>query len=279
MSTLAGDRPPPIVARLEALAGRERTPCGPGSMIWRTWGRGRPVVLLHGGSGSWTHWIRNVPVLAEGRRVLAPDLPGCGDSDMPPAPHTAEHVADIVAAGLAHLASAPLDLVGFSFGGIVAGLVAARLGGQVGTLVLVGPNGLAARHGPLPALRPVRPALGPDQARAAHRENLARLMIADPARVDDLAVALHAENVRRARFRIGGIPDSDVLLRALPAVTARLAGLWGGRDAFAVPYLEDRRRLLAAFQPDLDFRVIEGAGHWVIYEAADEANLALREML
>jgi 2-hydroxy-6-oxonona-2,4-dienedioate hydrolase len=47
-------------------------------------GNGPPMVLLHGGHGSWTHWIRNVDVLAEHHRVVAFDLPGYGASpDVP----------------------------------------------------------------------------------------------------------------------------------------------------------------------------------------------------
>jgi len=94
-----------------------------------------------------------------------------------------------------------------------------------------------------------------------------------------LAVFVHAENLLRSRFRSGSIPVSDVLLRALPDVQARIAGIWGSRDAFVGPYLEERRTLLASYQPDLDFRVIEGAGHWVIYEAADQVNAAMADML
>jgi pimeloyl-ACP methyl ester carboxylesterase len=37
--------------------------------------------------------------------------------------------------------------------------------------------------------------------------------------------------------------------------------------------------ILAAVSEDLKFRVIEGAGHWVIYEAAHEVNAALVELL
>ena len=40
--------------------------------------------------------------------------------------------------------------------------------------------------------------------------------------VNDLAVHLHMENLRRARFRSGTIPVSDVLLRALPGIRARI---------------------------------------------------------
>jgi hypothetical protein len=39
--------------------------------------------------------------------------------------------------------------------------------------------------------------------------------------------------------------------------------------------LEERRRVLASVQPNLDFRVISGAGQWVSYEAADEVNRML----
>jgi len=92
-------------------------------------------------------------------------------------------------------------------------------------------------------------------------------------------VRVQMDNVRRARFRSAGIPESDALLRALPRVTARLAGIWGTRDVFAVPYLEERRRCLARFEPGLDFRVLEGVGHWAAWEAAPAVNAALLEIL
>jgi pimeloyl-ACP methyl ester carboxylesterase len=267
------------VAALEALAERRVTPCGGGGMVWRRWGAGPDLVLLHGASGSWTHWIRNVEPLARRFRVAAPDMPGFGDSDLPPGPHTAERLAGLVAAGIEALYRGPIDLAGFSFGGIIAGLVAARLGSRVRTLVLVGPNGMALPFAPTRPLRRVAADMAPREAEEAHRENLRILMLGDPAAADDLAVALQADNVRRARFRSAAIPASDVLLRALPGVRARITGIWGERDAFAAPYVDERRRVLARFAPGLDFRVVEGAGHWVIYEAALRVNAILAEML
>jgi len=270
-----------VIERLEARAERRSAVCGAGRLVWRAWGAGRPLVLLHGAWGAWTHWLRNVEPLAARRRVLVPDMPGFGDSDAPPEPHTADGLADLVAAWLdaAVPPPAPLDLAGFSFGGIIAGLVAARAGARVGTLVLLGPNGLGLPRAPLPALRRPAPAATADEAREVHRANLRALMLADPAAADDLAVRVQQDNVRRARFRSAGIPESDVLLRALPRVRARLAGIWGGRDVFAVPYLEERRRTLAAWEPGLDFRVLEGAGHWAAWEAAPAVNAALLEIL
>lgn len=250
-------------------------------MVWRVWGNGRPLVLLHGASGSWTHWIRNILPLAARFRVIVPDMPGFGESDAPPEPHTADTLADLVASSLDRVVSPPaeLDIAGFSFGGIIGGLVAARLGRRVRTLVLLGAGGLDLPAAPTPPLLGIRADMTTDEIRQAHRENLRILMIANPERVDDLAVSLQIENVRRARFKTGSIPASDVLLRALPVIQARITGIWGSRDAFVGTQLEDRRRLLASVQRDLDFRTVDGAGHWVTYEAADQVNAALLDML
>jgi 2-hydroxy-6-oxonona-2,4-dienedioate hydrolase len=274
--------PAALVARLDAAARRSTTAFDGGRMVWRRWGSGPPTVLVHGASGSWTHWLRNVEALAARFTVLAPDLPGFGDSDALAEPHTAERLADALAAGLDAECPgpAPVDLVGFSFGGIVAGLAAARPGVRVRRLVLIGPGGMAFRSdaGALTLAR-VAPGMRESEIREVHRANLRTLMLGDPAAADDLAVHLQAENLRRARFRSGAIPTSDVLFRALPAVRARVAVLFGARDAFAVPYLDERREAFARLQPGVEFRVVPEAGHWVIYEAADLVNRALGELL
>jgi pimeloyl-ACP methyl ester carboxylesterase len=276
----ASEHPAALVSRIDALAARRLSPCGAGSMVWRVWGEGRPLVLLHGAGGSWTHWIRNVLALAERFCVIAPDMPGCGDSDMPPEPHTAGALADVVASGLDVLVSSStvLDMAGFSLGGIIGGLVAARLGRRIRTLVLLGPGGLALPLAPTHPLLRIQSGMAPDQIRRAHRENLRILMIANPEHIDDLALFVWMENLKRARFKSGTIPASDALLRALPSINARITGIWGARDAFVGPYMEDRRRLLASFEPGLDFRVMD-AGHWVTYEAAEEVTAALLDML
>ena len=76
----AGKSPPEITAAVAADAEVIHTPCGDGNLVWRRWGKGKgaPVVLVHGGSGSWTHWIKNITGLAERGEVWAGDLPGLG---------------------------------------------------------------------------------------------------------------------------------------------------------------------------------------------------------
>ena len=80
------EEPRAHLARIESLGARVVTEVACGDMVWRAWGDGPPLVLLHGASGSWTHWIRNVLPLAAHRRVLAADMPGYGDSDAPAEP-------------------------------------------------------------------------------------------------------------------------------------------------------------------------------------------------
>jgi pimeloyl-ACP methyl ester carboxylesterase len=281
MTPGAAEEPALFISAVEAHASREVTAAGSGVMRWRVWGAGRPLVLLHGASGAWTHWIRNIPPLARRFSLLVPDMPGFGDSDTPPEPHTADALAALVAAGLDQLVPPPaeLDIAGFSFGSIIGGLVAARLGRRVRTLVLIGAGGIGmplARTRPLVRIDPGMPA---DAVRRAHGENLRILMIADPVKVDDLAVHIQMENVRRARFKSGTIPDSDVLLRALPLVQARLVAVWGSRDAFVGPSLEERHRVMVSAQPGVAFRTIDGAGHWAPYESAHEVNRVLLESL
>ena len=50
--------------------------CGAGSIVWRKWGSGPPVIMCHGGSGSWTHWIKTIPVQSRTHTLWLPDLPG-----------------------------------------------------------------------------------------------------------------------------------------------------------------------------------------------------------
>ena len=78
--------PEAFLRDLESRCTRFSTPCGDGEMVWRRWGAGRPLVLLHGGAGSWKHWVKNIDVLAAGREVWAADLPGMGESADPPFP-------------------------------------------------------------------------------------------------------------------------------------------------------------------------------------------------
>jgi len=270
-----------IVESPDATARKERTPCGDGAMVWRVWGSGEPLVLLHGGSGSWTHWIRNIPELARHFELWVPDIPGLGDSAMPSEPRTPAHIADIVCAGLERLLPSDhkMQLAGFSFGGHIAGLTAARVGTRIQALTLIGVAALGLRTDPGEPFAKVRTGMTPEEVAGVWRQNLEVLMFADPAKIDALAIHLQAENIRRARFRSRPFAGTDGLAQALAHVTVPLKTIWGTRDIIARPSLEARLDILRRHHPELEVRLIEGAGHWVAYEAAEQFNAALLELL
>lgn len=252
-----------------------RTACGSGEMVWRVWGSGVPLVLLHGGAGSWRHWLPTIEAFRAERMVVAPDLPGLGESaDVPEA--AVDGGAGIVAAGLAQvLGDEAADVVGFSFGGAIGGMVAART--PVRSLTLVGSGGLGViRAGA--KLERVRGKQGAERE-AAHRTNLHRWMIADPARIDDPAVAIQDWNSHHARFDSRGIGTGNVLVEILPTLKCPIAGIWGERDHAVQGETDRPRAVLQSVQLGSRFVVVPGAGHWVAYEAPDLFAAALRSVL
>jgi pimeloyl-ACP methyl ester carboxylesterase len=278
MSPLANDLPPEALAIL-ARAVRQTTPCGDGELVWHCWGEGEPLLLLHGGSGSWTHWIRNVEALAaSGRRVVVPDLPGFGDSARPPGNADADGVAPALAEALPFLVGLrSVDVVGFSFGGLCAGLLAAAHPELVRRLVIVGAPGLGVRDRRL-ALVAWRHLPAAEQIKA-HRHNLGVLMLHRPESVDALAVALQAANVPHDRMQRRKLALSDILLRALPQIGCRLDAIYGEQDALYADRLDELRRRLQVAPTLGELVLLPGSGHWVQYEDAPLFNATLLQML
>jgi pimeloyl-ACP methyl ester carboxylesterase len=268
-----------LVAAVEGRATRSTTPCGDGELVWHRWGAGPAVLLLHGGFGSWTHWIRTVDALARRYTVLAVDLPGLGDSALAPEPVTRESLAAIVLEGLGRL-PVPVDdvhVVGFSFGGALAGPFSVMAGQRIRSLTLVGSGGLGPLRPPV-ELQHWRHLHGAERA-AAHRHNLATLMFGDDAAIDPLAVHIQSANAARARWRSRPLGRSLILAEALPTIGAPVAAIYGERDATVDPFLDVRLRQLLELRPDIAIHVIPGAGHWVQYERADAFNEILLGLL
>ena len=280
MTVLISENTVAFVEGVAAEAQRLGTPCGNGQMVWHVWGSGPPLVLLHGGYGSWTHWIRNVLPLSRMFSVAAPDLPGLGESATPPEPHTAEGLAHIIVTGLDTVfpKQPAFHIAGFSFGGVLGAHVAAQLGDRVNTFTIVGSNGLGLVRQPTD-LRRVPEGASEAETLAVARHNLGALMIANPENIDELAVYIQSRNAPLGRVKSRRFSRADTLARALPQVSARLDGIWGERDATAYPYLDDRAQALRSIQPNARFEVIAGAGHWVQYEAADQFNRLLAEIV
>lgn len=257
--------------------------CHEGTMpfrIWQPWGDqmgGELLVLLHGGSGSWNHWIRNIPVLSDYYELVLPDLPGLGDAAAVADGTDPNGIAEIVAAGLkAVLGPRRFHLVAFSWGSAVASLVAPLMGEQVKSIMLVGPASL----GKMPEPRRLRllsksSTMSAEEISAVNKENLARLMIFDRNKIDPLAVMLHNLNTARARYNSPRFSEGDYVLTGLKQTSANLLVVYGSEDAVAVPNMEEKEQRIKAVRPDALFEVHEGVGHWLQYEDAEWFNVRL----
>ncbi len=268
-----------LLDRIERSARRWDTPCGGGGMVWRAWGNGPPLLALHGGAGSWRHWVRNLAALTRTHTVIAPDLPGLGESAPAPDPIGAEPIARLVLQGLEAGTdpAIPLHVAGFSFGGVIAGLVAAMAGERLRSLTLIGTGGLGPPARSVELVR-VRDKSGAERV-AAQRENLLRLMLGHAGNVDALALEIQEQNAQRARLNSGFMWQSRVLHDALPQVRGRVFGIWGQQDMPDATMLQVRIGLLRAARPDAPVQVIPDAGHWVFYEAAAAFNTAMHKIL
>jgi 3-oxoadipate enol-lactonase len=119
-------------------------------IAYETRGTGRPLLLMHGlGYGRWG-WEPLLEPLAEDFRVLFYDNRGIGDSDVPPGPYTARHLAEDAVAVLDAAGVERADVVGTSLGGMAAQELALGFADRVDRLVLActTPGGLSAH--PMP---------------------------------------------------------------------------------------------------------------------------------
>lgn len=125
----AGER---ILQRATVTVGRR-------TLAYVATGQGdRPCVLLHGIGNTWRFWTAVLPDLAKGRRVIAFDVPGFGDSDPPPGRFDADSVADVLLAGCALLGIDRASWCGHSLGALVALTSARRAPDRVDRVAVIG---------------------------------------------------------------------------------------------------------------------------------------------
>lgn len=113
-------------------------------------GTGDCIVLIHGLGGHSGRWEKVIPELSKSYRVIAPDLPGFGDSDKPrygfdySVPSFSEFLNDFMKG----LDIRKASIIGSSMGGYIAAYFASEHPEKTQKLVLVSPAGLSRRATP-----------------------------------------------------------------------------------------------------------------------------------
>jgi pimeloyl-ACP methyl ester carboxylesterase len=102
-----------------------------------------PVVFVHGLGGCWQNFLENIPrAAAEGRRVIALDLPGFGFSEMPDEDISVSGYGRVVNALCDELDLGEVVLVGNSMGGFISAETAIQFPARVARVVLVSAAGV-----------------------------------------------------------------------------------------------------------------------------------------
>lgn len=246
-------------------------------------GDGHPVVLLHGGgpgATGWSNYSPNIEALARHFRVIAPDLPGWGDSsefDFA----TGDHV-EAVCQLLDALGIEKAAFVGNSMGGHTSLRMATERPERVSHLITMGPPLQAkplifgAGGGPSEGLKIMFETYADASPDGMRR--LVEIMVYDRERFASPELCAQRSEAALARPEhlanvLQAVPNAPIPIwldqRKLPDVTAP-ALLIHGRDDRVVSF--ESTLLLAATIPDARAHLISRCGHWAQLEHADEFN-------
>ncbi len=254
-----------------------------GGLRIRFWhaGSGPASVLVHGLLGYSFSWRKVVTRLAQDREIFAPDMPGAGFSECRPG-------IDCRLMGAAQRLLAFLDvagvsacnLVGSSYGGSTAIMLAGLIPSRIRSLVLVSPanpwSGIGRTR--LALLRnSVIASVFPSAARAAHfmHKHFVRRMWGDPGRV----TAETLDGYIRPLIRPGVFEHATKIIQTwgsdmdqLRCTLPKLAGIptllvWGDKDR--VVDLASAQ-LMAERLPGARLAIIKGAGHLPYEECPEE---------
>ncbi len=222
-------------------------------------GKGEPVVLVHGLSGSTRWWSRNISEIARRYRVYLVDLPGFGTMRRLQRRFILAEAVDWLFEWMDAVGLERAHLVGHSMGGSICLRLAASRPEAVRRLVLVAPTGVPTGRSMIGYLGPLfgaalyaRPSFLPVLVRDALR--------AGPATLWRAARDLLAEDLREDLQRIG----APTLL------------VWGERDTLVPPAVGD---LLQGEIPGSRLLVLERAAHVPMFDRPKEFNAALLSFL
>jgi pimeloyl-ACP methyl ester carboxylesterase len=242
-------------------------------------GGGPPVVLLHGQGGWSGMWLPVVGELVATHRVVAPDLPGLGASQVPGGPPDAAGVLAWLGELIQRTCPSPPALVGASLGASIAARFVIAHPDRVSRLVLVDAGSLGRfRPAPGVVLAMIRFIARPNER--THRGFLRQVAV-DPARVralmGDRWEVSQAYNLDRARTPSVRAANRR-LLRELgtkpipPPELARIAVptslIWGRHDRVMRLRIAER----ASARYGWPLHVVEDAGHFTLEQP--EASLA-----
>ncbi len=247
------------------------------------------IVLVHGFTGAKENWLPLMRAMAPNYRLIAPDLPGWGDSErLQDADYGAiaqtERLAKFLRAlpGIVGVDGPPALLVGHSMGGQIVGLLAARHPELVDRVALMSASGVLFEENEfgLGVLAGDNPFV---VANRADLQRYLRIVFQQPPFVpwpfDEAMVHRRREDAafeHRVLDDIGRGPDALALQKELSAIRAQVLLVWGSEDRVIDP------SAMAVFEAGLARSrsvLLNGCGHMPMMERTIATAAALKDFL
>lgn len=256
-------------------------------------GTGEPLVMLHGsgpGVSAWSNFQDNLSFFANDFRVIMPDLPGFGGSDLPPLDEVYTVVAaKWIARFMDHLGIESARFVGNSMGGAVAAELAALHPHRVKRMALMGSGGMSV------GIFQAEPSEGflrlfefledPTRDRMI---GWIKTMVFDKNLITDQLVDQRMQNaladgvLDRTRAIFGSMfnPKNQATYTPLwtkaSSINTDTLLLWG-RDDRMLPY--DQAHFATRWLPEVELHTFAHCGHWIQVERKSDFERVVREFL
>jgi pimeloyl-ACP methyl ester carboxylesterase len=255
-------------------------------------GSGPPLVFVHGLAGCWQNWLENIPHFARSHRVIAADLPGFGQSELPREDISIPGYGRFIDAFLGAIDIERAPLVGNSMGGFIAAETAISHPARVEKLVLVDAAGGPAlhewhsRHGVrlLRAARLVHPIMAAGLARRetlVRRPRLRRTILYKVARHPERIAPELCYEVASGAGKPGFLDALKALSEydfsdRLPAISSPTLIVWGESDEIVpVADAHEYERLI----PGARKVIFDDTGHVPMLERPARFNRVLEDFL
>ena len=250
-------------------------------LYYEEYGKGEPVVLIHGLGSSLESWATQVPIYSEHFRVIAIDNRGSGRSEKPDHPYTMEQMADDAAGLLDFLGIEKAHFIGKSMGGMICQWVGIKYPERTNRLVMGCSSGHRDEVGNL-LIRTGREIVDKAGAEAGWvfalflgytRKYLEENYNSLVERIEGITVDPGA--VTGYRNQSYACENHDVL-GELGKISARTLVMYGERDIVTPP---ERSKKLVELIPDTVEIAFADAGHGFWRECQEEADKAVIDFL
>lgn len=240
---------------------------------------GHPILFLHGIGSSRRGFAAQLAHFGADRWCLAPDAPGYADSGDDPAIASLGHYVDRFVALLDDVGAERADVVGVSWGGVIAARLAVTRPDRVGRLVLAD----TSRGSGVDPIRAAAMRSRPQLLRDEGVERFARTRaprLLSPAAPPELIASVAADMAAAIRLPGYGQATSSMAetdhTDLLPAISSPTLIVVGEADAVCPPA---EAEILTGLVPAASLVIVPGAGHLANREQPEAFNRAVETFL